>query len=151
MSSKPKQALDCDGLDCEGSIENIIRKQAILHYVLKVTSDTLDLIKSDSDSLLNSLAGFIYNNLGIISTLTQSKYRVLDNIQVLFEENSKQITNNDLDKLEMKMYGLDRNYNYNIETIQCFIKDHYKIQIDKSYLRPSKNNNEIVDYVISRL
>ena len=51
----------------------------------------------------------------------------------------------------MKMYGLDRNYNYNIETIQCFIKDHYKIQIDKSDLCPSKNNNEIVDYVISRL
>ena len=125
------------------------RKKKVLEYVLKVTSDTLDIIRDNEDPLLQQLNNFITNNLGInVNVINQRKYQILDNIQILFEERTQNITDNNLDKLELKMEGLDRNNDNNIKIISDFIIDNYNIQ-DDSFLEPYNDSHDIIDKIIS--
>lgn len=134
------------------SVENINRKKKLFDYVIKVTSDTLDLINSPDDILLVSLRCFIYNNLGIHVTLNyRRKYCTLDDIQYLFEERSEKITSNNLDKLELKLTGLDRNIQDNIDSVKDFIFENYNIQISECYLCPSIDTQSIIDRVIDSI
>lgn len=131
------------------SKENIQRKQKIFDYVIKVTSDTLDLIRDNEDPLLKSLNYFINRNLGInVDVINERKYQILDSIQTQFEERSKRITENDLDKLELKINGLDRNNDKNIKIISDFILDNYNIHINPFDFGPSYDSYEIIDKIM---
>lgn len=127
---------------------NKSRKKENFDYVIKTASSTLDLIKSNDDPLLSSLGLFIDCNLGFSVDVRRPKYQVLNDISVLFEERTEKITKYNLDKLEMKMYGLDRNIEQNKIIIKDFIFEHYNIHIPEDLLCPSIDNSKIIDYMI---
>lgn len=126
-------------------------KKELLDYVIKVTTDTLNIIRDNSDPLLSQLSRFISGNLGISVDLDQSKWQVLADINELFEERQELLKNMNLDKLEEKMHGLDRNYYDNINIITEFIKENYNIDIDSRVLSPRKDTHEVLDEIIKVL
>jgi hypothetical protein len=132
---------------------NKIRKKEVFDFVIKTSSNILDIISSSDDPLLKSLNCFISNNLGIRVDFIQlqRKYQILDDIQFLFEERSEKITLYDLDKLEIKMCGLDRNIDENIIMIKDFILENYNIHVPEYELSPSIDNNQIIDYIMERV
>ncbi len=125
--------------------------QTVFDYVLKVTTDTLDLVRDNTDPLRTQLSGFIYNNLGINVDTKVRKYEVLDNIEVLYTERRKKISEYHLDKLEEKFHGLDRNDYENIQTIIEFIKNNYNVVIEDYELCPSIDSHSILDNVMSKM
>lgn len=111
-------------------------------YVIKTTSDTIDLIRDKNDPLLNQLGGFISVNLGISVNFNQSKYRVLAEIEDLYEERKNKIEESKLTELQKDLIKLDRNKEENTKYLEN--KYHFLQNVN---LCPSRDCHEIIDEV----
>lgn len=115
-------------------------------YVIKTTSNTLDLIRNKNDPLLKQLNIFISGNLGIHVNLYQTKYKVLAEIEDLYEERKNKIEEAGLIELQKDLINLDRNREENTKYLEN--KYHF---LKNVHLCPSKDSHCIIDEVLRRL
>ncbi len=116
-------------------------------YVIKTTSNTLDLIRGQNDPLLNQLDNFISGNLGISVNVQQSKYRVLAEIEDLYEQRKNKIEEAKLTELQKDLIKLDRNKEENTK----YLENKYHHFLQNVNLCPSRDSHSIIDEVLNRI